>query len=68
MYYTSPYPHNKHSYTNIKPQLFSLSVQITTHHANKTDCGVGVAAVVNSCCVVLVVVGVAASKCANTVS
>jgi RNase P/RNase MRP subunit p29 len=47
----SPDPHNKHS--NIHYH-FLLSLHITAaRHANKTDCGVGVAVVDNTCCYIL---------------
>jgi len=44
-------------------------VQITeAHHAIKIDCGVGVAAVGNTGCDILVMVGDPASKSGQTVS
>jgi len=47
----SPDPHNKHS--NIHYH-FLLSLHITAaRHANKTDCGVAVAVVGNTCCYIL---------------
>ena len=46
-----------------------LSVQITAaRHDIKTDCGVGVAAVGNSCCDILDMTDVPASKSENTLS
>ena len=46
-----------------------LSAQITAaQHAIKTDCGVGVAAVGNTCCDILVMVGDPASEIGNTLS
>jgi len=73
LFYTSPCPHNKQS--NVQLQFFSLSfsfslsVQITAAgHAIETDCGVGVAAVGNSCRDILVMFDDPASKSDNTVS
>jgi len=48
---------------------FSLSVQITAYrHAIKTDRGVGVAAVGNTCYDILVMVANPTNKCGSTVS
>ena len=64
--YPSPSPHNKHS--NVQIPFLSLPVQVTgARHAIKTDCGVGVAAVGNTCYYILVMVGDPTNKCGNTV-
>jgi len=64
LYYPSPRPYNKHNNITAVP----LSVQITTRHDIKTDCGVGVPAVGNTCSDILVMVGVPATNNGHSVS
>jgi hypothetical protein len=65
--HTARLSQNKHS--NIQYHSLSLSLQITAaRHAIKTDRGVSVAAVSNTCSYILVMVGDRACNDGNTVS